>query len=78
MSNKIEPLSVYVIYYNPSDYIGMYVLRRQQIVAGEIHIDKKPMCVSKHMGDIRAALPVGLIEISTANEPDRCIEEIWL
>jgi hypothetical protein len=73
-----DGLAVYVLYYNPSDYPGLYVVRRQVATATSITVDPEPMAVTDTLMGARALLPVGLhrIERDIIDEPQ--IVETWL
>ena len=56
-----DGLAVYVIYANPSDYPGKYVVRRQVVTSTAIVNDAEPLGVVDTLDQARALLPVMLI-----------------
>lgn len=73
----------FVIYYDPTDYPGKYVLRRWRIsatVAGppKIEPDPEPMAVVNTLEQVRAAVPIGTVLISRDQNDDPAIVEVWI
>lgn len=72
-----EGLSVYVVYENPLDFPGMFVLRRQVIYRdGTITPDPEPLAIDPDVAVVRRALPEGLFPIPRFPEDDPAILEV--
>ena len=70
-------LEIYVVYDNPSDYPGQFVVRRN-VVAKGLHVDVDPICVVDSLEEARGHIPQGLVMIPRMIEDDACIHEVWL
>ncbi|HVF05283.1 MAG TPA: hypothetical protein VNA20_10610 [Frankiaceae bacterium] len=64
----------HVIYFNPEDAPGRYVLRRWH--QGENGTQPGDSAVFDSLEDARAALPEG-VELTNFPEPDPVIVEVW-
>lgn len=71
----IDELSLYVIYNEPSDYPGKFVLRRWGTITGP---DKEPMVVSDHLNDLYDKMPEARINLGRADNDDPVIYEVWI
>jgi hypothetical protein len=69
-----KALNIYVIYEDPLDHPGMYVLRRW---VGLVP-DPKPLVVTAVLEEVRAALPDYCIPIGRYPEDDPKIKEVWI
>jgi hypothetical protein len=66
-------LVMYVLYENPSDYRGKFVLRRQ---VGPTP-DPRPVIVTPNMLEALAALPRGVTKIGRNQGDDPAIQDVW-
>ena len=71
-------LCLHVIYRDPSDYPGRYVVRRQYAGADGVSAEAVPLVVTDNLTSARAALPLGLHNIGRAPDDDRAILEVWI
>lgn len=71
-------LDMYVIYKNPSDYPGMYVLRKWAAGPGKIMAEKEPMIVTEFLEEARQKVPRGLYMAERTKDDDPAIYEVWL
>jgi len=71
-------LPIFVIYRDPSDYPGKYVLRRQLVSGGVITVDPEPMAVGDTLMHARAQLPMGLHRMERHQDDEPQIVECWL
>lgn len=71
-------LILYVVYSNPSDYIGLYVVRKQGVSMGRIVNERNPVIVTKDLEAARAAIPAGLFRLERGPLDDRVILETWV
>lgn len=69
---------LYIIYRNPSDYPGQYVVRRQFADAKGVIIEAVPLVVTESLDIARAALPPGLHNIGREAGDERAILEVWI
>jgi hypothetical protein len=76
MTTDIEPLSIWTVYQNPSDYPGKFVARRSEITRDITHTND--MFVANTLEEIRALLPVGLHRIERYQLDDPVIVECWV
>ncbi|MHB9044371.1 MAG: hypothetical protein ACYC35_00375 [Pirellulales bacterium] len=71
-------MDLYVVYHNPLDFPGKYVIRRQTAGRGVITIAAEPLAIGLGINQVRAALPAGLVRLERAPEDDPCIVEVWI
>ena len=70
-------LPMWVIYYNPEDYPGKYVVRRWVIGPGKMTADPVPF-VCDSLAEARAAVPLGAFWLDRAPVDEPQIKEIWV
>jgi len=70
-------LPVWVIYENPSDYPGSFVVRRQQVRDGQIVPDKECAVVAS-LEAARARIPTNLVRLPPDPLDDPVIAEVWI
>lgn len=73
-----EVVVFYVVYENPRDYPGMYVVRKQAVGPGTHLIEREPHVVSSDLDGARAAIPRDLIRMSRLPGDEAQILESWL
>lgn len=73
-----EPVEMFAIYKNPSDYPDRYVLRRWLVTDGGFVSDKHPMAVWSNLEEIRGEIPKGKVNIGRKPEDDPVIVEVWV
>jgi hypothetical protein len=78
MASDGGKLAVWVIYRHPSDYPGLFVLRRQWAGPGGITHDPAPAKVGPTLASVRAAVPPGLVRFLREPSDDPVIVESWL
>lgn len=71
-------LDFYVVFRNPSDFPGQYVIRRQRAGPGTITKDATPLAVGPTLAVVRAALPPGLTRLERDPNDDPSILEVWV
>jgi len=71
-------MNQYVIYDNPSDYPGKFVVRRITVGRGSVLMSEHPLAVTETLLAARKSIPPGLhrVERFTADDPVIC--EVWL
>ncbi|HEY7195473.1 MAG TPA: hypothetical protein VH439_17150 [Gemmatimonadales bacterium] len=76
-----DPLDVYVVYHDPSDYPGRFVVRRQR-VTDVVVSDPEPLVVCDTLGEARSALlaavPTGLYCLPRFPQDESQIVEAWI
>ena len=70
-------MEVYVVYYDPSDYPGLYVVRRQVAGRGTVTTDREPLTVAKTLKEARQCIPAGLERFQPSPDDDPVIVETW-
>lgn len=73
-----EPLSIFTVYENPSDYPGKFVVRRWLIVGGRPLADREPFAVADTLETARSSVPVGRAMLTRHRDDDPVIVEVWL
>lgn len=73
----MSELVVWVIYDNPTDYPGRYVVRAQRASAAGVVVDPWPAAVVGSLDEARAAVPHGLYCLPASPDDDRTIVETW-
>jgi hypothetical protein len=80
--NDLDPqriLAVIVIYRNPSDFPGKYVVRRQWAGRGGVLIEPGTLAVVDTLDQARAAVPPEQdTRLNRQPDDDPCIVEVWL
>lgn len=74
-------LPMYVVYKNPSDYPGKFVVRLCVAGRGTVTCDKEPLAVRGTLAEARAAIEalVGpLHRMNRQPDDDAVIVEVWL
>ncbi len=64
-----QALEIYVLYFNPTDYPGKYVVRKWHNDIPEA----KPLCVVNLLSEALQFLPAGLYEMPRQPGDDACI-----
>ena len=67
------PAVLYVLYENPSDYPGKFVLRRQR----GMEVEKVPMRVSPSYLECLWILPRNARPLGSHPDQDPCIKDVW-
>lgn len=70
MSGELE---VYVIYHDPADHPGQYVVRRWVGLTPHEHV-----AIASTLDEARAAIPTGLYPIARSDTDDPVIVESWV
>jgi hypothetical protein len=71
-------MDLYVVYHNPLDFPGKYVIRRQTAgPGGRITIAAEPLAVGT-LDQVRAALPPGLTRLERSPGDVPSIFEVWV
>lgn len=71
---KQKTLDLYVVYENPSDFPGCFVVRKWR---GNVP-EREPLSVGSSIDEARSALPEGLHRMNRLEQDDPVIREVWL
>ena len=74
-------VEIYVVYENPSDFPGRFVVRRGQVrrhSPGRMTMDGSPAALCATLKEARQAVPVGRVRMRRHPDDDACIVESWL
>jgi hypothetical protein len=71
-------LTIYVIYRNPSDYPGKWVLRAQDAGAGRTVTPHQDCFVCDTLEQARECVPPGLVHMPRHPDDDPVIYETWI
>jgi len=72
-------LELFVIYQNPSDFRGKFVVRGQVAQSdGSIRPNKEPLGVVESLDEARSLVPAGLVNLGRSDEDDPVIVECWV
>lgn len=74
---NMDALPMWVVYANPSDFPGKFVVRRQLVYAGQVVPDHKPRFVGDSLEEARASIPPGLYRQNRHPEDESQIVETW-
>lgn len=69
---------LYVIYENPLDYPGQYVLRRWVARGAEYRPEPDPLEVHPLLSRVRSGLPQGVVSLGRNRYDDLAIREVWV
>lgn len=71
-------MDMYVIYLNPGDFPGQYVVRRWTLSALGAIPREGPLYVGVDLAAARRAVPKGLIGCTRHEHDDPAILEVWM
>lgn len=71
-------LPLYVIYENPSDFPGKFVVRKHTIIGNHTCVDLEPTTVCDTLDQARAQIPIGHVNLHRYQEDDPVIKEVWI
>lgn len=73
-------MRMFVVYKNPKDYPGKFVVREWRTSCSKIAIfaDSEPLAVVDNLVEARAAIPNDTVLIDRDELDDPVIEEIWI
>ena len=74
MQPVIKAIEIYVIYKNPSDYPGSFVVRRW---CGD-RADLKPIIITSELLSARSRIPDDCVNIGRQDNDDPAILECWI
>lgn len=69
---------IYVIYFNPFDFPGDYVLKRMIIKNERMNFDMNFIKLTKTLEEARSFLPPGLVNVDRQEADDPVIVECWI
>ena len=78
MKPETDMLSLFVVYENPSDYPGQFVVRQQVVINGSVYGHKEPLAVHENYEEVINRLPPLLFRTERFPDDDPCIKEVWL
>ena len=74
-----DTLEMFVVYENPSDYPGQFVVRRWgNCIVPDARPDPMPLIVADSLNVARAAIPPWAVCLQRCDEDDPAIREVWL
>ena len=68
---------MFVVYFNPQDFPGKYVVRRHVVGRGTVTIDAEPLIVCDSLHQARSAIPADT-RLDRNPDDDPVIVEVWL
>lgn len=71
-------MELYVVYFNPLDFPGKYVIRKQIAGRETVLAAPEPLIVGSSLDEVRAALPDGLTRLDRSPSDVASIVEVWL
>ncbi len=74
----MDGVELYVVYFNPSDFPGLYVIRKQFAGRGTVSVAVEPLVTGSTLEAVRAALPAGLTRLERSPGDVPSILEVWL
>jgi hypothetical protein len=73
-----EPITMWVIYYNPLDYPGQYVMREWYILPNRTLSPALACEVCKTLDQARRFVPWGKFNVGRYEFDDPAIYEVWI
>ena len=73
-----DELTIHVVYHNPSDYPGKWVVRRHFVGVDGVNLASEPDCVADSLAEARDHIPVGLFRMNRHPHDPEVIYETWL
>jgi hypothetical protein len=74
----VTVMEQFVIYFNPTDYPGQYVVRRWEISTEGLRPDPEPRAVVSSLAAARAAVPPGFVGFGRFPGDEPQVVEVWL
>lgn len=75
----VDPdLMMYTVYENPTDFPGLFVVRRWFVTGAAIGAERQPFAVGSSLADVRRHLPRGLYRTPRSEHDEPQIVETWL
>jgi hypothetical protein len=75
---RVGMLSLWTIYFNPSDYPGLYVTRRFDIIRGSGPEPDETVFIGATLEGARRAIPTGATNVGREPDDEPQIVETWL
>lgn len=72
------PIDLWVVYENPDDFPGRFVVRRHTIAGGESSPCEDPACVVGGLEAARASIPFDCLNLGRHPDDEPQIVEVWL
>ena len=73
-----EALLFVVIYQNPIDFPGKYVVRDQYVIGSRIESAIEPRAIVDSLDEARRRVPWGMVCLARSPEDDPVIVESWI
>lgn len=73
-----DPLSIFVVYFDPDDYPGKHVVRQWHVWPEHLQPHQDPLIVTDDLESARAALPGGLVIVPRTPGDEKQIVETWV
>jgi hypothetical protein len=77
----VSKLEMFVVYENPRDFPGKFVVRRWEISGGgtsSVQVACRHACVCDTLEEAREPFPDFLVCLTRHPDDDPCIVEVWL
>jgi hypothetical protein len=71
-------LSMYVVYFDPSDYPGRYVVRQWEVGPRSTAHCSEPLIVCDTLQQAQDAVPSGLVRLARDPLDEKQIQEVWV
>lgn len=72
-----DVLEMWIVYDSPTDYPGVFVARKWRIVPGDLPMLSSEVITATSLPAMRAALPLGLVNIGRMEADEAQIVEVW-
>ncbi len=73
-----DAIVMFVVFRDPLDYPGKYVVREQSVVGTAIFVSRNPFAVVDSLYEVHAAIPAGLTCLRDPRDKGLRIVETWL
>lgn len=73
-----EGLRIFVVYKNPADYPGLFVVREWHVIGGAQMPCPLPVAVVATLDEARRSVPEGHVCFPAQPDDDPVIYEVWL
>lgn len=81
MTDHADTLDMFIIYRNPSDYPGKFIVRQWIVGGGPLRAAKEPLAIADTLQLARICLHTarpGLTLLGRFDDDDPAIEEVWV
>lgn len=74
----LDVLTMFTIFYNPTDYPGQWIVRRFLITRGDVLPDRHSTGFALDLDAARSLIPLGLVRLDRSPQDHASVVETWI